>query len=80
VRGRTIRTVKVMEFGVLEEYRRKGIPLGLVNQVYRCAGKRGISHAETSWILEENGDSNSVCKAVCEETYKRYVVYEKELS
>lgn len=78
--GRKIKTVKVMEFGVLEEYRRKGIPLGLVNHVYRCAGKRGISHAETSWILEENGDSNSVCRAVCEETYKRYVVYEKELS
>ena len=75
-----IQTVKVMEFGILEEYRRKGLPLALVNRVYLCAKKRGISKAETSWVLEENGDSNSVCRAVCEENYKRYVVYEKQLS
>lgn len=75
-----IQAVKVMEFGVLEEYRRKAIPLGLVHRVYCAAMKRGISKAETSWILEENGDSNSVCRSVCEEVYKRYVVYEKEIS
>lgn len=75
-----IRTVKVMEFGILEEYRRKGLPLALVNRVYLCAKNRGIGKAETSWVLEENGDSNSVCRAVCEENYKRYVVYEKQLS
>ncbi len=78
--GRKIQTVKVMEFGVLEEYRRKGIPLALVNRVYLCAKKLGISKAETSWVLAENDNSNSICQAVCEVNYKRYVVYEKDVS
>ena len=78
--GHKIETVKVMEFGILEEHRRKGLPLALVNHVYLCAQKRGIHKAESSWVLAENGDSNSVCSAVCEENYKRYVVYETQLS
>ncbi len=79
-RGNRYDTAKVMEFGVLEQYRMLGIPLALLHQVSVRLGKYGITKGETSWILEENTDSNRVCQAVCDETYKRYVVYEKPIS
>jgi hypothetical protein len=41
--------------------------------------KDSLIKAETSWILEENLDSNRVCQSVCHEKYKGYVAYEKEI-
>lgn len=79
IMGNKIQTVKVMEYGVLEEYRKKGVPLGLLKQVFLSVAKDSLIKAETSWILEENLDSNRVCQAVCHEKYKRYVAYEKEI-
>jgi GNAT superfamily N-acetyltransferase len=77
--GNKIRTAKVMEYGVLDEYRGVGLPLALINKVYLTAKKRGFEKLETSWILEENLDSNSFCKEVCEGLYKKYSVYEKDI-
>ena len=74
-----MKTAKVMEYGILEEYRKVGLPIALLNQVYLCTKKYKLEKAETSWILEENKDSNSICEAVCDEKYKRYVVYEKKI-
>ncbi len=75
--GATVKTGKVMEYGILEEYRKSGLAIGLVYQVFLCMQKRGMKDAESSWVLEENTDSNSICNALCDEEYKRYVVYEK---
>ncbi len=76
---RKIKTGKVMEYGILEEYRKSGLPIGLVYQVFLGLQKYGMRDAESSWILEENADSGSICKALCDEEYKRYVVYEKAI-
>lgn len=75
-----IETAKVMEFGILEEYRMVGLPLALLYQISLRLEKYNIHKGETSWILEENKDSNRVCQAVCDEPYKRYVVYEKQIN
>lgn len=78
--NKNIKTAKVMEYGILEEYRKVGLPLGLLNQVFIALKKySNIKKIETSWILEENKDSNSVCQAICDGTYKKYVVYEKKI-
>lgn len=77
--NKKINTAKVMEFGVLNEYRKVGIPLGLLNKIFQNLKNYGVTKAETSWILAENLDSNSVCQAVCDEKYKRYVAYEKKI-
>lgn len=77
--NKKIKTAKVMEYGVLEEYRKVGLPLGLLNEIFKVLPKYKIENAETSWILEENKDSNSVCEAICDHLYKRYVVYEKRI-
>jgi len=77
--NRKIRTAKLMEYGVLEEYRGTGLPLALLHQAYQRMAKRGIDRVESSWILAENKDSNSFCEALCDGRYKDYAVYEKEL-
>lgn len=78
--NKKIKTAKLMEYGVIEEYRKIGLPLALLYQVYLATKKYNIKKAETSWILEENEASNSVGKAICDEEYKRYVVYEKDIN
>lgn len=77
--NKKIKKAKIVEIGILEEYRKSGLALGLINQVYLKLKKYGIKKAESSWILEENIDSNSICKAICDDLYKRYVVYEKDI-
>lgn len=76
---RRIRTAKVMEFGVIEEHKKVGLPLALMEQIFLILPRYGCKKIETSWILEENADSNSMCRAVCDSLYKGYVVYEKEI-
>jgi len=77
--NRKIREAKIVEIGILDEYRKSGLAIGLINQVYLKLCERGIKQGESSWILEENSDSNSICEAVCDNLYKRYVVYEKDI-
>ena len=77
--NKKIKKIKVMEYGVLEEYRKVGLPIGLLNKIFEIVKGDGFTNVETSWILEENKDSNSVCEAICDELYKRYVVYEKRI-
>ncbi len=77
--GKKIRVGKIMEYGILEEYRKSGLVLGLLNQVFIAVKKYNINQIKSSWILEENKDSNSVCQALCDGLHKRYVVYEKRI-
>ena len=74
-----IKTAKVMEYAVLDEYRGSGLPLALIKKVYDILDRYGTTRVETSWILDENEDSNSFCRAICDEAYKDYAVYEKEI-
>ena len=77
--NKKIKTCKVMEYGVLDEYRGVGLPFALIAHVYSILSNYGVSQVESSWILADNEDSNSFCKAFCDELYKEYVVYEKEI-
>lgn len=77
--GRRIKTAKIMEYGILDENRRSGLALCLINQIFKNLKHYHITRAETSWILDENKDSNSVCQAVCDSKYKDYVSYEKDI-
>lgn len=77
--NKQIKKIKVMEYDILEEYRKVGLPIGLLNKIFDVIKDKKFTNLETSWILEENRDSNSVCEAVCDEIYKRYVVYEKRI-
>ena len=74
-----IKTAKIMEYGILEENRRSGLALGLINEVFKILKRYPASRAETSWVLEENRDSNSFCQAICDSGYKDYITYEKDI-
>lgn len=74
-----IKTAKIMEYGILDENRRSGLALGLINQIFKNLKRYHITRAETSWILDENRDSNSFCQAICDSRYKDYVTYEKDI-
>ncbi len=77
--NKKIKRAKVMEYGVIDEYRKVGLPVVLLHQIFKATKKYGVKSAETSWILDENTDSNSFCKQICDDVYKRYVVYEKKI-
>lgn len=68
-----------MEYGILDENRRSGLALALINQIFKNLKNYHINRAETSWILDENKDSNSFCQAICDSRYKDYVTYEKDI-
>ncbi len=74
-----IKKAKIMEIGIVEECRKTGLAIGLINEMYLKLKKYGIKNAESSWVLEENHDSNNVCQAIADGFYKRYVAYEKEI-
>lgn len=77
--NKKVRAAKIMEYGVLEEYRKAGLPMGLIHHVFLSLKNYGTDRVETSWILDENKDSNSFCQALCDREYKEYAVYEKAL-
>ncbi len=80
IAGKKIRTAKVMEYGVLEKYRGRGLPAALIYKAFNLIKDQGYTRIETSWILEDNDDSNSFCRVSCDSLYKKYVVFEKSLS
>lgn len=77
--NKKIKTAKIMEFGVREDYQKAGLPLGLVYKVGEAMKNYGCTRVESSWILAENSDSNSVCAAICDGIYKTYSVFEKDI-
>ncbi|MCI8692691.1 MAG: hypothetical protein HFH91_08140 [Lachnospiraceae bacterium] len=77
--GRRIKTALIMEDGILEENRRSGLALGLIHQVFKILKNYPVTRVETSWVLEENKDSDSFCQAICDSRYKDYVTYEKDI-
>lgn len=55
------------------------IAIGLCEKLYGSARDYGFTHAELSWILEDNKSMISIIKACEAKKYKTYRMYEKEL-
>lgn len=77
--GHKIKTGKVAEIAVVEEYKKTGLASTLLNKAKEEAEKQKIYFGETSWILEENSSSNNLCQKMQNDLYKNYVVYEIEI-
>lgn len=76
VSGKNIRTAKVMEYGVLEEYRGVGLPLALMHKFYTTLDNYNCDRIISSWILDENKDSDSFVKGISDNFHTSFVVYE----
>ena len=72
--------VRIFALGVLEPYRGKGVDALMYYETGKAAVANGYEWAEMSWILEDNDAMNRAIEMFGPEIYKRYRVYEKELS
>jgi GNAT superfamily N-acetyltransferase len=77
---RQIRTARLVTFGILDQYRRRGIAELLILRTLDY-GKNvlGYSGAELGWTLEDNDSINRPIATVGGQKYKTYRIYEKAL-
>jgi GNAT superfamily N-acetyltransferase len=72
--------VRVIALGVVEKFRGRGVDALMYYETVHSAAARGYRWAEASWILENNDMMNRAIKLMGGEIYKRYRIYEKDLS
>lgn len=77
---RKIRSARCILMGVLPEYRKMGIDMGMVYKTMLAAFAKGITHGECSWILADNRPMNRILEGYGADCYKTYRVYEKKLA
>lgn len=73
--SKKIDTFKIMEIGVLKEYRTTGVILGLFNELYKKINKK-FKYCETSWILDKNFKSKNLGIKFEAEPYKEFIIFE----
>lgn len=73
---RSIRSLRVLVLGVVEEYRTAGVAAGFYAELFRQAVRLGYNGCEASWILEDNTLMNRSAKALGGKRYKTYRIYE----
>ena len=82
LRGRS-RSVRVPLMGVMKKYQDGPIGAGLALAVIQASSdhviKRGVTHGEFSWILEDNMRIRHILESMGSRVYKTYRVYEKRL-
>jgi GNAT superfamily N-acetyltransferase len=69
---RRVDRVRLMAFGVLPEYRRKGLDAVCYFEGYRAAMAAGFKTVEFSWILEDNLDLLKPIEVFEGKVYRRY--------
>ncbi len=77
---RKITSARCILMGVLPDYRKMGIDMGMVYKTMLAAFAKGITHGECSWILADNRPMNRILEGYGADCYKTYRVYEKKLA
>ena len=75
-----IKHLRIILLGVVEQYRRLGIDAILYAKVIQNGIAKGYAGAEASWILENNEMMRKGVEGINMKPYKRYRIYEKQLS
>jgi GNAT superfamily N-acetyltransferase len=78
--SRKISDIRIMTMGVKTEYRKKGIEGLLYLEAFKAAVKKGYDRAEMSWILEDNVLMKRGCELMGGKLYKKYRIYEQNIS
>lgn len=76
---RSVSWARVLILGVLPAYRAQGVDALFYYETAKAALKKGIQHAEMSWILETNDAISRPIRVMGGEVYKTYRFYEKSL-
>lgn len=77
---RMLKTVRILTLGVKPEFRGGGIFAAFTYESFLRANKRKIIGGEASWILEDNAAMNKPWQDLGAPLYRRWRIYEKELS
>ena len=76
---RSIRRIRVITLGVIEEYRNRGVETLLIYQTFRNGLPRGYTSCEMSWVLEDNLLARRMFERMGATPYKTYRIFEKAL-
>lgn len=74
--SRKIDTARILILGVLEKYRRSGVAELMELELLKNGPKRGIVHAEFSWILEDNLMMRAPLEKLGATVYRTYRMYD----
>jgi GNAT superfamily N-acetyltransferase len=75
-----ISAVRVIILGTIPEYRNRGLEVLFYREMFDTARRRGMTHGECSWILEDNEPMIRGMAALgATEPTKRYRVYDRAL-
>jgi GNAT superfamily N-acetyltransferase len=75
---RSVRSVRVIVLGVLEEHRTAGVAAGFYAELFRRGSRLGYESGEMSWVLEDNVLMCRSIEALGGARYKTYRIYEWE--
>lgn len=76
---RKIKSIRIYALGVIDGYRKMGIEACLYGTIISEYKRKGYTHAEAGWTLENNDLINNAIKAIKGDPYKTYRMYEKAL-
>ncbi len=76
---RSIRRVRIVTLGVIEEYRHSGVETLLIYHTFKNGLPKGYDSCEMSWVLEDNTQARRMFERVGAKPYKTYRIFEKPL-
>jgi len=74
-----VKSLRIYALGVIEGYRKMGIEACLYGTIIKEYKRKGFTHAEAGWTLENNHLINEAILAIKGNPYKKYRIYEKAL-
>jgi len=74
-----IKSIRIYALGVIDGYRKMGIEACLYGTIIKEYKRKGFTHAEAGWTLENNTLINEAIKAINGDPYKTYRLYEKTI-
>jgi hypothetical protein len=77
---REINGLRLLMFGIKEEYRQLGLPMLAFQHIYEVVRKKEKYHyLEMGWTLEDNESINSLIEEAGAKRYKKYRIFRKSL-
>ena len=77
---RRIHRVRLLIFGVVPEYRNRGIDLCLASRLFDGATARGFDEAEAGYVMGDNPEINSFLPKIGGVPTKSYRIYRKDIA
>ena len=80
IHWRKIRGLRLLMFGIKENYRQLGLPMLAFYHIYKIAREqKKYQNLEMGWTLEDNESINALTMETGARIYKRYRIFKKSL-